>query len=81
MGPLPDYLLNAGLIARDVVIRAALLGPHHGVEFFRVEIAEVDGMPGLLQAGERLGADRGVKGLRKRVAEDVVDFHSREPSS
>ena len=47
---------DARLVLRQVVILAPLRLAHHRIEFLRVEVAEIDRVPGLLQAGERFVA-------------------------
>ena len=49
----------------------------HWIEFFRIEIEQVDVVPGALQAGERLDADRGMKTFGQRVAINIEHFHAR----
>src|SRR3954470_431044 len=58
------------------MIVAPLLLAHHGIEFLRVEIAEIDRMAGLLQAGERLAPDHRVERFGQGVAVDVENPHA-----
>src|SRR5437763_11029011 len=57
------------------MIVAAFLRRHHGVEFFCVEVAQIDYVAGLFQPRQRFGPDRGVEGFGEGMAIDVVDAH------
>jgi hypothetical protein len=71
MGPV------VGPVAHGIMVIAAPFGREYGIKAFGIEIKQVDRMPRLLQGGQRLLADRGMKAVVQRMAIDIQHAHPR----
>ena len=77
-GAQPRHIgLDTLLIARCVVIVLARVGPQNRVEALRVEIEQVNLVPGRLQARQRLVANGRVKTVHQRMAIQIQYPHAR----